>query len=435
MTSKKKSSKEKDERTCAYKTHDGKPCEWALYDGEYCIFHSKDIEGKKDKFDKKFWKEFERQKEYEEIYDFEGFAFPGDISFKNKKFEKNVCFLEATFSGMADFSEAKFSGMANFNATEFLGPTKFFKTIFSSAHFLSTNFFKFASFREAVFHNGSAFGGAKFFEDAYFTKAKFKSGGFGNTEFSKNVSFSEAEFSESIQLFSAKFYRNAYFEKAHFSGFAHFNEVKFFGHVEFGNIDFFKVKNCSFKNTYFFSVGGLSQFIEKYKEKFKPSINPRLEILSEDFRLILGEVATARYPVISRQIRDDMYLLDKKERISKMPKIRKCCNRILYFLWWLFADYGRSFFRWAFFSFLFICIFTGIFCWIGLEKFSIDVMLPKNIFTMFYYSVVTFTTLGFGDVTPHTAGACIAVIFEVITGYIMLGGLISIFANKLARRS
>ena len=52
-----------------------------------------------------------------------------------------------------------------------------------------------------------------------------------------------------------------------------------------------------------------------------------------------------------------------------------------------------------------------------------------------YYSVVTFTTLGFGDIVPLTNGARLAVGAEVVCGYVMLGGLISIFANKLARRS
>jgi hypothetical protein len=52
-----------------------------------------------------------------------------------------------------------------------------------------------------------------------------------------------------------------------------------------------------------------------------------------------------------------------------------------------------------------------------------------------YYSVVTFTTLGFGDITPIISTAQKWVMAEVITGYIMLGGLISILANKLARRS
>jgi len=54
---------------------------------------------------------------------------------------------------------------------------------------------------------------------------------------------------------------------------------------------------------------------------------------------------------------------------------------------------------------------------------------------MIYYSVVTFTTLGFGDISPKTPLATFLVMIEVVLGYIMLGGLISILSAKLARRS
>jgi hypothetical protein len=52
----------------------------------------------------------------------------------------------------------------------------------------------------------------------------------------------------------------------------------------------------------------------------------------------------------------------------------------------------------------------------------------------FYYSVVTITTLGYGDIVPATPVARMIAICEVGIGYIMLGGLLSIFTNKMARR-
>ena len=60
---------------------------------------------------------------------------------------------------------------------------------------------------------------------------------------------------------------------------------------------------------------------------------------------------------------------------------------------------------------------------------------PVNFGSALYFSIVTFTTLGFGDVVAASRAARVLVGLEVIVGYIMLGGLISILANKLARRS
>ena len=48
---------------------------------------------------------------------------------------------------------------------------------------------------------------------------------------------------------------------------------------------------------------------------------------------------------------------------------------------------------------------------------------------------LTFTTLGFGDVKPVNAWGEFVVLLEVVSGYIGLGGLISILANKVARRA
>ena len=78
-------------------------------------------------------------------------------------------------------------------------------------------------------------------------------------------------------------------------------------------------------------------------------------------------------------------------------------------------------------------IFACIFSLLG--EVSFYAKLPFNGITEVYYSIVTFTTLGFGDITPRTPLAAVLVTLEVVLGYFMLGGLISILATKLARRS
>ena len=105
----------------------------------------------------------------------------------------------------------------------------------------------------------------------------------------------------------------------------------------------------------------------------------------------------------------------------------------IFFIWWILADCGRSLSRWAGWSFLLALLFALVFWQLGPSSFD-HPHLKFNLLTMFYYSVVTFTTLGFGDIIPKTTTAAMIVTVEVIVGYVMLGGLITIFASKLSRR-
>jgi hypothetical protein len=52
-----------------------------------------------------------------------------------------------------------------------------------------------------------------------------------------------------------------------------------------------------------------------------------------------------------------------------------------------------------------------------------------------YFSVSTMMTLGLGDEAPANGMARVLVSVQEVLGYIMLGGLLSIFSNKLARLS
>jgi hypothetical protein len=380
---------------------------------EHCIFHSEDIEGKKDKFNDEFWREFERQKEHEEIYDFSGFVFPGDISFEGKEFEKNALFWFAKFSGEADFFGAQFYGEADFRGAQFSRKRK-------------------SNFMHVQFSSGANFEQVQFSEETYFGRVQFSGkANFDNAHFSGEVSFN-AQFSGGASFMGAQFSGNAYFMKTTFKEYAHFNDIKIKKNNSFAMID-----------TYFYNVSGLFEFIEEneniFKELRKRSRTLKTEFLPKKFELILGERTTTNYPVQSRQIKDDMYLLDKRQRISRMHGIKGIWHRSFFLLWWLFANYGRSFWRWAAWSFGFALTFAVVFYLYFLESPSsfqtVYVSEGCPFFSFFYYSVVTFTTLGFGDIVPKCGWLQMWVMLEVILGYIMLGGLISILANKLARRS
>jgi len=102
---------------------------------------------------------------------------------------------------------------------------------------------------------------------------------------------------------------------------------------------------------------------------------------------------------------------------------------LLYYLWWITSDCGRSITRWC----LWILAQTVFFAWVY-TLVGVDYGDHPTVLSPLYYSVVTLTTLGYGDVVPASMAAQVVAMIEVIMGYVMLGGLLSIFTNKIARR-
>lgn len=105
-------------------------------------------------------------------------------------------------------------------------------------------------------------------------------------------------------------------------------------------------------------------------------------------------------------------------------------SNVLYLAWKLTSDCGRSLTRWAAIT-LAMAVAFGL----AYTQVNIDYGDYETSLSPFYFSVVTLTTLGYGDVLPASLGAQVVVLFEVIMGYFMLGGLLSIFATKMGRRA
>ncbi len=117
------------------------------------------------------------------------------------------------------------------------------------------------------------------------------------------------------------------------------------------------------------------------------------------------------------------------EELCQTARGRRVC-----FLWWFSCNCGRSILRWGVLSLAVLFLFALIYLKLGENHFAVA-NLPFNLWSMLYYSGVTITTLGFGDIAPRTLVAAWLVLAEVIIGYLLLGGLISIFAGKLSHRT
>jgi hypothetical protein len=106
----------------------------------------------------------------------------------------------------------------------------------------------------------------------------------------------------------------------------------------------------------------------------------------------------------------------------------------LWFTWW-FAGFGERWWLTALWA-LVVIVGFGFLYLIGESQGWLQFHFATEIshwFGYFYLSVVTFATLGFGDISPLNLGAQICAVIEVILGYVFLGTLVTFIAHKLRR--
>lgn len=152
---------------------------------------------------------------------------------------------------------------------------------------------------------------------------------------------------------------------------------------------------------------------------------------------IRGIEATFGNALFVRDAKDQDYIDTLQQALLDMePGFKRRAELFLFSAWGL-IDHGRSLLKVALYAFVIATIY-GVFYTLDMA-YDWQIMdyssSAKTWFTPFYYSVVTYTTLGFGDVTADSLFGEILVISEVIFGYFTLGLLLAILANTIARRS
>jgi len=127
--------------------------------------------------------------------------------------------------------------------------------------------------------------------------------------------------------------------------------------------------------------------------------------------------------LIRRYVMDENYLHEFRNQSR--------WHEILFMIWSVTSDCGRSFGRWAVFVICITLVFAFLYTQVDINYGPHE----KSFFTSFYFSVVTITTLGYGEIQPISVAAKILSILEVTLGYCSLGGLLSLFATKMSRRA
>jgi len=127
--------------------------------------------------------------------------------------------------------------------------------------------------------------------------------------------------------------------------------------------------------------------------------------------------------LVRRHIMDENYLYEFRHK-SRL-------TAAVYQVWRLTSDCGRSFLRWGLLTSAVVVGFALLYGQVGLVTGHHQAGFLSDL----YFSVVTMTTLGFGDVLPSTPLGQALVIVQVVLGYLSLGGLLSILGNKMSCRA
>jgi len=115
-------------------------------------------------------------------------------------------------------------------------------------------------------------------------------------------------------------------------------------------------------------------------------------------------------------------------------KEKKLGKLFVLFLLNILAGFGERLWRTVVGAFATILVFSGIY-WLAGKLVTNGGEPITKFWHCLYFSVVTFATLGFGDISPalHSTGTQVAAVIEVILGYVFLGTLITIIARKFGR--
>lgn len=118
-------------------------------------------------------------------------------------------------------------------------------------------------------------------------------------------------------------------------------------------------------------------------------------------------------------------LYDQARTEQRIAHLERRSPRFAVFLKWT-CDYGRSVSRWTLWAIAVMVFYAGIF------YLSRDGIKGCESFTdAIYFSVITFTTLGYGDIVPITTITKLMVMTEVLVGYVMAGLLVAILAKRM----
>ncbi len=173
---------------------------------------------------------------------------------------------------------------------------------------------------------------------------------------------------------------------------------------------------------------------EKYKENLKNSektevVKMQLDVFYQMMERYFSslEIIYAKKNFPEGKQRSYSEKMDYRKR---MHLFRKQYGKYLGYKFLAIASgYGTDFRRWGQISVIFVLIFSGLYAFF--DNFVSPAIETSHWYDYFYFSITTFTTLGFGDIAPLSVIAKILTNIESFVGFIMLGVYINLIQKKI----
>ena len=401
---------------------------------------------------------------------FSNALFKGKVDFEGTIFKYEVNFRGATFKGWANFWRVTFKGDAIFRRTTFEGDAIFRRTTFEGA----------AIFKDATFKGEADFENATFKDWAFFEEATFKGESkFRNATYKRKAIFWLVNFKERVVFEGGTFEGEANFRDGTFEGAADFSYVYYKKEAFFRGALFERTctfDTSKFEGRLFFTNTEFRQGIEiegwenpkRYKIPQAKQEGCRVQKISyeKEGKKEAADAMLVREMRARRRDRESHY----EEKEGKTSFRRKplwnpvhISTKAEYLLVDLTSKYGTSWQRVIFAALLIIVFFAGIY-FLGSQLTSVDPriggiysaqpaavelvvstdpeivfeaitrdnLLVNNFWKLLYFSITTFSTVGYGDVYPdgwmkYVAGA------QSLLGAFFIALFVVVFARKWMR--
>ena len=482
--------------TCGYRRRDGDRCGQPALPGSgggLCLFHAPIDEKEPADCRRAFLERVDEGDHDFEGYvlpdtDLSGKVMHSDVSFRDATFEGDTSFQGANFTEHAFFQEAEFKGRVDMGSARFSNDVSFEGAAFGGdASFEGTRFDKGSHWVGAVFRGGASFEEAAFGDEARFEEVSFgPRADYGHARFLGDVHFDGMRAAGEVHLGFAEFLKYTFFMEAECRGEADFSFAEFMNYADFtssrwrdlnmtdviferrgcfdgaviesGTFEDAELRHVTFRDVDLANVFTTGASLEeaymsqaRWGTPVRGPLGKKLVVREETRALEAGtREALIRAEAAHRNLKESYknegdYGTAGEFFIREMSVRRRVALMDREYGYWVMSNviaglcgYGERPTRVIFWWFAFTLSFAVIYFAGQLIEYSgggteIDYGTLGGFLTCMYFSVVTFTTLGFGDISPVTdAGRAIASV-EAFTGAFMIALFVLVFGRKMIR--